>query len=101
MNVICIGIWADDSDDEPETKNNHRNSNKPKNYSAPIGFVTGGMQQAGKKTKQPELKHESDDEDKPGTSFRVQDSSESEEEAPKIGKRSLPPNHHFLTDCPL
>ncbi|KAH1028668.1 hypothetical protein HUJ05_002004 [Dendroctonus ponderosae] len=79
------GIWADDSDDEPETKKTHRNSNKPKNYSAPIGFVTGGVQQAGKKTKQPEVKHESEDEHKPGTSFRVQHSSESEEEAPRIG----------------
>ncbi|CAG9765565.1 unnamed protein product [Ceutorhynchus assimilis] len=87
-NQQIYGIWADDSDDddEPEKPSKFSN-NKPKNYSAPIGFVQGGVQQAGKKPKKPiEVKqNDSDNEEKPGTSsfkLREQNSSDSEEEIP-------------------
>lgn len=80
-----IGIWADDSGDENEDKQPVRGGKKPKNYSAPIGFIAGGFQQAGKKDKkEKELKMETEDSDqeKPSTSFNMRDSSESEDERP-------------------
>lgn len=42
-------MWAKDSDEEDNEDNVRQRSRKPKDYSAPIGFVTGGVQQAGKK----------------------------------------------------
>lgn len=93
------GIWADDSDNENDTK--HTNSRKPKNYTAPIGFVAGGVQQAGKKGKKGnlEVKQEGDDsaeEDKPSTSFKIRDSSsESESEVPRMGNITA----HFPKSC--
>lgn len=52
-NQQIYGIWAeDDSDDEqgPSTKGRNRaDARKSKDYSAPIGFVAGGIQQSGKK----------------------------------------------------
>ncbi|XP_030760985.1 septin-interacting protein 1 isoform X2 [Sitophilus oryzae] len=76
------GIWADDSDDDGEVKRPVRGGNKPKNYTAPIGFVAGGVQQAGKKNKQKEIKMEQEDLDteKPTTSFKTRDSSDSDDE---------------------
>lgn len=76
--TILTGIWADDSDEEDDK----RQSKKPKNYSAPIGFVAGGVQQAGKK---PKLKNDSEngsDDDRAGAcAFKMAaDSSESEAE---------------------
>ena len=51
-----IGIWASDSDEEDARPSFSR---APKNYSAPVSFVAGGVQQAG----QPKEKKESDDEE--------------------------------------
>lgn len=79
-NEWFVGIWADDSDDEdrrPAFK-----SNAPKSYTAPIGFVAGGVQQAGKKVKKEdaikEEKSDSEDE-KPSTSFKRKGSSSDSE----------------------
>lgn len=44
-----IGVWAKDSDEEDNEDNIRKRTRKPKDFSAPIGFVAGGVQQAGKK----------------------------------------------------
>ncbi|XP_065075830.1 septin-interacting protein 1 [Ochlerotatus camptorhynchus] len=60
------GIWADDdSENEAAEEGSSRRGRgrmgkKPKDYTAPIGFVAGGIQQAGKKK---EEKRESDEEE--------------------------------------
>ncbi|XP_028025473.1 septin-interacting protein 1 isoform X1 [Bombyx mandarina] len=43
------GVWAKDSDDDENEDNVRQRIRKPKDFSAPIGFVAGGVQQAGKK----------------------------------------------------
>lgn len=59
-NQQIYGIWADDdSDDERSTSTKTRNradGRKPKDYTAPIGFVAGGIQQSGKKKEEEKLK---------------------------------------------
>ncbi|KAL1505399.1 hypothetical protein ABEB36_004973 [Hypothenemus hampei] len=78
------GIWADDSEDDDE-KRVFPQASKPKNYSAPIGFVAGGFQQTSKKREDTQFDEDSDEE-KPGPSFKINNSSESEEEvAPRMG----------------
>lgn len=85
--LFVSGIWADDSDNEGDNQNSYKSRRQPKSYTAPIGFVAGGVHQAGKKNKEnnevvkDEL--ESDDE-KP--SFTTKDSSEeSDVEVPRAG----------------
>lgn len=85
-----IGIWADDSDNEGDSSNNYQNKKGPKNYSAPIGFVAGGVQQSGKKNGKDKIKedtkNDSDEEGKPSTSFKTENtSSESEDDIPRRG----------------
>lgn len=82
-----IGIWADDSDNEGDNEKPYKSRKQPKSYTAPIGFVAGGVQQAGKKDKEKKEvgkdEPESDDE-KP--TFTTKDSSEeSEDEIPRAG----------------
>lgn len=52
-NQQIYGIWADDSDNEVEQSSSnaakHRSDRKGKDYTVPIGFVAGGIQQSGKK----------------------------------------------------
>ncbi|RVE44883.1 hypothetical protein evm_010483 [Chilo suppressalis] len=43
------GVWAKDSDEEDNEDNIRQRTRKQKDFSAPIGFVAGGVQQAGKK----------------------------------------------------
>ncbi|XP_052756808.1 septin-interacting protein 1 isoform X1 [Galleria mellonella] len=43
------GVWAKDSDEDDNEDNIRQRVRKPKDFSAPIGFVAGGVQQAGKK----------------------------------------------------
>jgi tuftelin-interacting protein 11 len=53
--VRFTGIWAEDSDEEDEAPARAGFGSKPsKNYSAPVGFVSGGIQQSGKKVEKPE-----------------------------------------------
>lgn len=58
-NIIISGIWADDSDeDELSARPSFKTFDKgPKNYTTPVNFVAGGIQQAGKP------KDEADDKD--------------------------------------
>ena len=62
--IFLIGIWARDEDsDEDGDRPSFKGSRKPKNYSAPIGFVAGGVQQAGKKTEENEKEDDDSDQD--------------------------------------
>lgn len=67
VRVECnfLGIWADDSDNEEKSSrqstSRHR---KPKDYTAPIGFVAGGVQQSGKK-KETDKKDDASDNSEP------------------------------------
>ncbi|KAJ8922726.1 hypothetical protein NQ315_007761 [Exocentrus adspersus] len=87
------GIWADDSDSDKEEagSKSYTSKSKPRNYTGPIGFVAGGIQQAGKKDKDDEEKNkkaedDSEDEAAPTSSFKTRDSSdESEDELPRAG----------------
>ncbi|XP_060532226.1 uncharacterized protein LOC132705582 isoform X2 [Cylas formicarius] len=76
---ILKSIWADDSDNEDDNKSFNK-PRKSKNYSAPIGFVAGGVQQAGKKKNEIRTEKEESDEEKPSTSFKHRNSSDSEDE---------------------
>lgn len=59
-NQQIYGIWADDdSEDEGTTSTKARNRSdgrKAKDYTAPIGFVAGGIQQSGKKKEEATVK---------------------------------------------
>ncbi|XP_001842208.2 septin-interacting protein 1 [Culex quinquefasciatus] len=67
-NQQIYGIWADD-DSENELEEGSRRGGgrgggkKTKDYSAPIGFVAGGIQQAGKKKEEKKEKSEDEEED--------------------------------------
>nr|XP_013189952.1 unnamed protein product [Amyelois transitella] len=74
------GVWAKDSDEDDNEDNIRQRTRKPKDFSAPIGFVAGGVQQAGKKkeekkelqpseasTSRPALAADSSDEDEKPT----------------------------------
>ncbi|KAF6204403.1 hypothetical protein GE061_002744 [Apolygus lucorum] len=77
-NQQIYGIWADDSDDDGDGELSRPSfssgGKKPKNYSAPIGFVAGGVQQAGKKKEQ-EQKESDDDQ---GKDIPISDSEDDE-----------------------
>lgn len=82
-NQQIYGIWAkeEDSDDDAEGRPSFKGSKKPKNYSAPIGFVAGGVQQAGKKKE--EEKEEDDDNDEE-TKNHLHGSSSSSDDEPRM-----------------
>lgn len=54
---VFPGMWAKDSDEEDNEDNIRQRTRKPKDYSAPIGFVMGGVQQAGKKKEEKQGKN--------------------------------------------
>uniref|UniRef100_A0A1B0D5Y9 Uncharacterized protein n=1 Tax=Phlebotomus papatasi TaxID=29031 RepID=A0A1B0D5Y9_PHLPP len=86
-NQKIYGIWADDSDNEDVQ--DFPRKGRAKDYSAPVSFVAGGVQQAGKKKEKGEEKsdEEDDEEDaRPSFSSRTNygTSSESDGEAPSI-----------------
>lgn len=75
---INAGIWADDSDeDELSARPSFKTFNKgPKNYRAPVNFVAGGIQQAGKpKDKKDENDEEEDEEEARESLSKHQDDS--------------------------
>ncbi|KYQ55054.1 Tuftelin-interacting protein 11 [Trachymyrmex zeteki] len=76
-----LGIWADDSDeDELSTRPSFKTFNKgPKNYTAPVNFVAGGIQQAGQ-PKEKEAKDDEEDEEETQDSQTKHSSSSSEDE---------------------
>lgn len=71
-------MWADDSGDEGPSQRSGfgSKSRKPKNYSAPVSFVAGGVHQAGKNKKK-EIVEEEEEKDDDYEKRRVRDSSES------------------------
>ncbi|XP_045779589.1 septin-interacting protein 1 isoform X2 [Maniola jurtina] len=73
------GVWAKDSDDEDNEDNIRRRTRKPKDFSAPIGFVAGGVQQAGKNK---EDKQEVEKSDASSSKAKFVDSSDEEVSAP-------------------
>ncbi|XP_011860143.1 PREDICTED: tuftelin-interacting protein 11-like [Vollenhovia emeryi] len=79
-----LGIWADDSDeDELSARPSFKTFNKgPKNYTAPVNFVAGGIQQAGK----PKEKEDEDDEEDKEEREAKHSSSSSEDERPNSSK---------------
>ncbi|CAO1370346.1 unnamed protein product [Diamesa hyperborea] len=86
------GIWADDSDDDgEESKSSKRRGGggggggrNNKDYTAPVSFISGGIQGKKKPENSKEEKHsddEDEEDDKKGMGFRGEEySSESEEE---------------------
>lgn len=56
MFFIFVGIWADEDSDNEDAQTSSRRGRagasgkkQSKDYTAPIGFVAGGIQQSGKK----------------------------------------------------
>ncbi|KAL0268830.1 UNVERIFIED_CONTAM: hypothetical protein PYX00_010643 [Menopon gallinae] len=95
-NERIYGIWASresSGEEEDFGRASFRGSKKAKNYNAPISFIAGGTQQAGKKQESP--KKESDESGEDGENSmglsskksRLKDSSseESETELPSTG----------------
>ncbi|PSN55670.1 Tuftelin-interacting protein 11 [Blattella germanica] len=91
-NKQIYGIWADDSGDEgteasaarPSFRGAGGGSGKH-NYSAPVSFVSGGVQQAGKKTAKSVKKEEKEDGDeKSGGGGDRNSSSESEVDEERV-----------------
>ncbi|GLH13300.1 Septin-interacting protein 1 [Gryllus bimaculatus] len=97
------GIWAHDSGDEGNGSKSHQRASHRKNYSAPVSFVSGGVQQAGKKDEakgktgsddedDDDDDDDDDDESAPGTSrsrrIAATSSEESEDDA-KYSKQKL------------
>ncbi|TDG40988.1 hypothetical protein AWZ03_012588 [Drosophila navojoa] len=85
------GIWADDSDNEGEDESSGRrgrrglgggSSSKPKDYTAPVNFVAGGIQQAGKKQNAKQKQEEHAESDENGS-----EADDSDEARPSFGRR--------------
>ncbi|XP_039760195.1 septin-interacting protein 1 isoform X2 [Pararge aegeria] len=74
------GVWAKDSDEEDNEDNIRRRVRKPKDFSAPIGFVAGGVQQAGKKK---EDKQELEKSEASSSKSKFVDSSDEDVPAPE------------------
>lgn len=94
LTAVFLGIWADESGDEQEERPSFKAKKQPKSYTAPIGFVAGGVQQAGKKDKKESVRKEESDEsddERPSTSFKHKNSSsDSENETmPRTGRNYL------------
>lgn len=84
---MLLGIWADDSEEENGNDKEFKSSRGKtfKDYTAPVSFISGGVQQSGKKKESTIEKNSDDDEadenEKAGLgSSKIQDSSDSEEE---------------------
>ncbi|XP_030555766.1 septin-interacting protein 1 [Drosophila novamexicana] len=84
------GIWADDSDNEGEDESSGRrgrrglgsgSSGKPKDYTAPVSFVAGGIQQAGKKPKRKQEENAASDENVDS------EADDSDEARPSFGRK--------------
>ncbi|XP_064553819.1 septin-interacting protein 1 [Drosophila montana] len=84
------GIWADDSDNEGEDESSGRrgrrglgsgSSGKPKDYTAPVSFVAGGIQQAGKKQKKKQEENAASDENVDS------EADDSDETRPSFGRK--------------
>lgn len=85
-NQQMLGIWAE-SDEEDARPSFKMTTKKPKNYSAPVSFVAGGIQQAGqpKEEKKDEEDEENDDDE---SKFIRGSSSDSDNERPSMSTKS-------------
>ncbi|XP_070168890.1 septin interacting protein 1 [Polyergus mexicanus] len=83
-----LGIWADDSDeDELSARPSFKTFNKgPKNYTAPVNFVAGGIQQAGKPKDKEDNDDEEDEEETRESQTKHYSDSSSEDERPNNSK---------------
>lgn len=93
FHFIHKGIWADESDNDADDKPSFKNKKVPKNYTAPIGFVAGGVQQANKnnntkKNNEQKIEECVSDEEKPSTSFKIKNSS-SDSEGESVSKSGI------------
>lgn len=101
------GIWADDSGDEDDGGVGSRPSFRgaggmsgKHNYSVPVNFVSGGVQQAGKQ-KTPKS---DDSEDKTGAGDGNEDADSDDEKDGEVGGkrgRNEAPNSSRCVDCYL
>lgn len=79
---MCLGIWADDSDNDEEESSGRRRGaggrkgrsglggsggSRSKDYIAPVSFVAGGIQQSGKKKNKSKNDNESNEDENPIT----------------------------------
>ncbi|XP_032663976.1 tuftelin-interacting protein 11 [Odontomachus brunneus] len=90
-----LGMWADDSDeDELSARPSFKTFNKgPKNYRAPVNFVAGGIQQAGKsKDKKEDNDEEEDENDIRESKHQDDSSSEDERSSNSKSQSSFPLN---------
>ncbi|XP_014226937.1 tuftelin-interacting protein 11 [Trichogramma pretiosum] len=93
-----LGVWADsDSDDEPARPSFKRQGKK--DYSAPISFITGGVQQAGQSKKQKmDISDDEEDEDAQDNNKIKDSSSESENERPSFSGAKSTSTFNFQPD---
>jgi len=77
IRFLSIGIWADDSDeDELSARPSFKTFNKgPRNYTTPVNFVAGGIQQAGKPKDKKEDEDEEDDDEEETSQTKHQSDS--------------------------
>lgn len=88
------GIWAEDSDDDVGETSDMRQSKRkgPKDYSAPVSFVSGGVQQSGKKKKKSDEDDVDDSDTKKGLGFagkEAQSSASEEDERPTFKPQQM------------
>uniref|UniRef100_A0A8D8YMB8 Tuftelin-interacting protein 11 n=1 Tax=Cacopsylla melanoneura TaxID=428564 RepID=A0A8D8YMB8_9HEMI len=87
-NQMIYGMWADSDNEDEDAGRPSFSKKKPKNYTAPVNFISGGVQQAGKKKDEEEQKEndQSDDEERRQIE-QAQDSSD-EDMRPSFGKKT-------------
>ncbi|XP_071871331.1 tuftelin-interacting protein 11-like isoform X1 [Bombus fervidus] len=79
-----LGVWGDDSDeDELSARPSFKTFDKgPKNYTTPVNFVAGGIQQAGKPKEETEDKDDDESDNESKSQREFPNSSSSEDEKP-------------------
>ncbi|KAH8403014.1 hypothetical protein KR222_003144 [Zaprionus bogoriensis] len=86
------GIWADDSDNDSEGESSTRRGRRgglgggsaSKDYTAPVSFVAGGIQQAGKKPPKKQLQQEGE---AGGSGAEGSEAEDSDEARPSFGRK--------------
>ncbi|CAB3360945.1 Hypothetical predicted protein [Cloeon dipterum] len=90
-NKQIYGIWADDSDEDVAGSSSRKPSfhatKKRQSYTAPVSFVAGGVQQAGKKDEK-KPKEENQDEEEDDEPHQNTSSDEEPSHRSGLGKRS-------------
>ncbi|KAL4714220.1 hypothetical protein ACJJTC_009572 [Scirpophaga incertulas] len=81
------GVWAKDSDEDDNEDNVRQRNRKPKDFSAPIGFIAGGVQQAGKKKEENKVATDMESEEVMGT--RAAFAADSSDEEPPTNPDEL------------